>query len=226
MIKSRVCVTIPPEVLRAADALAAVERRSRSWLVTEAVAAFTAPSPPSGDAPQGPPAPAADQSWVMAFDRYADYRSWKEREAGTNSAEPFRARLAELCATLERRKVRYLLIGSAALRLLGASRVHAGMELLIPRSAKNARRALAALARMKATFASEALAEGVVARAATVFGEAPRADLLTRAGSVRYKDAKERAAVVRIEGADVRVAASGDVSESTRSGDGVQTRLL
>ena len=226
MLKSRICVTMPPDVLRAADALAAVERRSRSWLVTEAVAAFTAPSAPSAEGSQGPPDPAADQSWVMAFDRYDDYRSWKSREAASHQAEPFRSRLAELCASLERHKVRYLLIGSAALRLLGASRAHTGMELLIPRSAKNGRRALAALARMKATFASDALAEGVVARAATVFGETPRADLLTRAGSVRHKDAKERSAVVRIEGVDVHVAAIGDVIESTRAGDGGQPRLL
>lgn len=211
MAKSRISVTIPEKVLRAADTFAAVERRSRSWVVTEAVTAYTAPPAPGEGEVSTPDAAAAEGSWIVAFDDQPRYLEWKARDPDAHRVEPFRPRLADLCNALAGHSVRYLLVGSAALRLLGASRTHAGMEILIHPSKKNVRSVLGALADLGSPLAKRGLRKPVSKGAVTVFGGAIRADLLTAAGSLTYKDARARASTVHVEGAEVAIAAIGDV---------------
>jgi hypothetical protein len=212
---ARISVTIPEEVLRAADTRAAVERRSRSWLVTEAVAAFTDP-PPTGDAPPlRPPDPAGSGGgggeWIATFAAQRAYLDWKGLDPASHRVEPFRQRLAALCAALARHRARYLVVGSAAMLLLGASRSQAGIEVLAHPSPKNWKRVLSALAEEGARLASPALAPGLATVGVAVFGPAPRADVLVSAGGLAYKDLRERGSVVHVEGVEVHVASIGDV---------------
>jgi predicted transcriptional regulator len=210
MAVERISITMPEDLLRAADARAAVERRPRSWVVSEAVAAYTDPGP-DDSAVAGPPAAAAGAGWLATFSDQNAYLGWKASDPPAHRVDPFRPRLAELCAALSRRKARYLLVGSAALLLLGASRAHAGVELLVHPSGKNLKRVVAALADLGSDLAVQALVPVLKIRAASVFGGTPRADLLTAVKGQVYKDLRDRASVVHVEGADVHLASIGDV---------------
>jgi hypothetical protein len=181
--------------------------------VTEAVAAFTDPPKGGTGAQPGPPdAPSGSPGeWIATFTEQRAYLDWKARDPASHRAEPFLPRVARLCGALGRHGARYLLVGSAAVRLLGASRTHAGIELLAHPSPKNWKRVLGALAESGARLAGPALAPGMASVVVAVFGPDPRADVLTSAGGLSYKDIRDRGSAVHVEGVEVQVASIGDV---------------
>ena len=213
MARARISVTIPEEVLQAADTFAAVERRSRSWVVTEAVAAYTRPEGPEAGSVVEAPHVGLSGSWVASFEEQAHYLEWKANDPTAHRVEPFRPRLAALCTALNEQSARYLVTGSAALFLLGASRTHAGIELLVHPSNKNMRSILTALRSLGAWLAVNGLRKRIRKRTVTVFGGAVRADLFTSARSLVYKEARSRGSSVNVEGTEVPIAAIGDVVE-------------
>lgn len=214
MPRARISVTIPEDVLRVADTWAAVQKRSRSWVVTEAVAAFTRPDAPEEGSVSQTPAVGPDGAWIATFDDQDEYVAWKARDPSAHVVDPFRSRLAELCAALGRRDARYLVTGTAALFLLGATRKQAGLELLVHPSKKNFRAVLGGLRDVGASLAVNGLRKGLRKRAATVFGGEVRADLLTSAGSLGYKEAQTRASTVNVEGAEIPLTSIGDLVAS------------
>lgn len=206
---------MPPHLVKAADARAMVERRSRSWVVSEAVAAFTEGPIALDEAPEiparGTPDVTEGDLWIQAFDAYPDYLAWRASRGSAPPDWPFRTWLTRLCRALNEQNARYVVVGSAALRLLAVRRTHSGMEILIHPSRKSARRVLRALASLGGDLASDELAEGVAGRAATVFGKEPRADVLTVAGGLSWDEATQQAATILMEGVEVPVASIGDV---------------
>lgn len=209
MSRARICVTIPEELVDAADTRAALEQRSRSWVVTEAVASFTEPPAPAPAAALTPAAAGPD--WMAAFQDQASYLAWKARDPDAHRVPSFRESLTRLCDALNRHQARYLVVGTAALTLLSASRHQAGIEILIHPKKKNTRRVLEALTELGSGLAVRGLAKGVRKRAVTVFGGAVRADLLTAARSVTWDQASPQSSVVHVEGADIHLASIGDV---------------
>lgn len=214
MPRARISVTIPEDVLRVADTYASVEKRSRSWVVTEAVAAFTRPEAPEGGSVAEAPAVGPGGAWIATFDDQTEYTAWKALDPAAHVVDPFRPRLVELCAALGRREARYLVTGTAALFLLGASRQQAGLELLVHPSKKNFRAVLGGLRDVGASLAVNGLRKKLRKRAATVFGGEVRADLLTSAGSLGYKEAQTRASTVSVEGVEVPLTSIGDLVAS------------
>src|SRR5437870_9558371 len=101
-------------------------------------------------------------------------------------------RLAQVCAALNAEKARYVLVGAAALQLWGTTRATRDIDILIEPTVPNARRVLRALSAIGLGIAREIVPEEVVARPATLVGDIPNVDILTRAWNVRYADARTR----------------------------------
>jgi hypothetical protein len=197
---SRISITLPPEVLAAADRLAKRLDRPRSWVVAEAIRRFAAGNPPpagaslesasSDHAPSGKP---ADR--VLAFARYADYHGWKERgEVATATSGEASHAVATLSAHLTTEGVRFLWVEEGAIGLTDESNAGAPTVVLIEASTENAAAALRALNCAGYRFADASIAAQLAECAAMVFGVSPRVDVLTLMGTVRYAELTKRKA--------------------------------
>jgi hypothetical protein len=231
---TRISMTIPRPLVTAADRAARAVARSRSWLIAEALRAYLGRKAGAGEPPQpvqGEEAPGAEvpatnvaervprggSIWVRTFDWYEDYLDW--RHAGGFVAWGGRGTLpSAVCAALNRAEARYVVVGDVALQLWGVERTAHGVEILIEPTVENAHRVLDAVGLLGAGFARDFAPEQVVAKPVTLFGDAPRVDILTIAWSVRHADAVAAANVFEVEGVAVPAACLEHLIASKQTG--------
>jgi hypothetical protein len=127
-------------------------------------------------------------------------------------------RLARVCAALNRQRARYVVFGATALQLWGSARATRDIDILIEPTVENARCVLAALAELGLGLAKEWLAEEVVRKPVTVFGDSPRVDVLTVAWTVAYAEASPAATIFEIEGVEIPTASIDHLIASKRTG--------
>ena len=173
---ARISLTLPPEILAAADRLAREMDRSRSWVIATAIGAYAesiraaAAPPPAGRDTDSRPLSIQTTDRILGFQQFQDYRQWCARE-GTPVLPPAGQTLPPLSAYLDGEGARYMPVSE-----LGAT--GAPLVIRIEPEVDNARRVLRGLHRAGFRFAREFLAETVVQQAVTVIGVAPRVDIV------------------------------------------------
>ncbi|OYV64902.1 MAG: hypothetical protein B7Z72_12730 [Gemmatimonadetes bacterium 21-71-4] len=130
----------------------------------------------------------------------------------------YETRTAEVCAALNRHRVKYVLVGAGAMQLWGTTRATRDVDILIDPSVENARRVLAALGELGFGFANRLLAEEIARKAVTIVGDIPNVDILTIAWSVPYSEACKAATAFEVEGVEIPTASLDDLIRSKRTG--------
>ena len=130
---------------------------------------------------------------------------------------------AQVCAALNETGSRYLVIGGIACVLHGYVRATTDIDILIERTAENARQVLAALGRVGYGFAREWSAEEILQRPITIIGDDPRVAIFTVAWSVKYEDAAPRSSAVEIEGVSIPLIGLDDLIATKRTGRALDT---
>lgn len=132
--------------------------------------------------------------------------------------EKSQSRVAAICAALNRSKARYLVIGGIACILHGYARATEDIDILIERTAANARRVLEALARVGYGFAREWTPTEVLKKQITVIGDDPRVDIFTVAWKVKYEQAVTNAGTAVVDGVRIPLIGLDDLIETKRTG--------
>jgi predicted nucleotidyltransferase len=127
-------------------------------------------------------------------------------------------RVAAVCATLNRAKAKYLVIGGLACILHGYARATEDIDILIERTEENAARVLKALATVGYGFVREWTAAEILKRQITIIGDDPRVDIFTVAWSVKYEQAAPRSDTVAVAGVRIPVIGLDDLIETKRTG--------
>ena len=127
-------------------------------------------------------------------------------------------RVATVCATLNRAKAKYLVIGGVACILHGYARATEDIDILIERTEENASRVLKALATLGYGYAREWTAAEILKRQITIIGDDPRVDIFTVAWSVKYEQAAPRSDTVALAGIRIPVIGLDDLIETKRTG--------
>lgn len=135
-----------------------------------------------------------------------------KRRPGTDN------RVLLVCRLLNRRRVRYVVAGGAAVNLHGVVRTTRDVDVLIPRDLPNARRLLDALAELPYGIARELDPAELIRKPVTIIGDDPRVDVLTVAWTVRYEAAARSRSVRRIAGTRVPFLSLADLLRSKRTG--------
>jgi hypothetical protein len=226
---SRIAITLPPDVLAAADRLAKAQDRSRSWIIAEAIRRYAslaeAESPKSEGL--GPyrldqlqrDLAATPEERVRAAERTRHLDRYVRRVAERQPVSPgeYETPVAQVSSRLNAQQARYVVVGAVAMQLWGTSRATQDLDILIEPTVENARRVLGALSTMGFGFAAEFLPEEVVARPVTIIGDSPRVDILTRAWNLKWSDAAPRATTFEIEGVPIPTASIEDLIASKRT---------
>ncbi len=130
----------------------------------------------------------------------------------------YETRLAQVCAALNRRGARYVLVGASAMQLWGSTRATRDIDILIEATPANARKVLAALAGLGLGLAGEWLADEVARKPVTVIGDSPRVDILTVAWRIRFPAALKDATTFDVERVKIPTASIETLIESKRTG--------
>lgn len=120
----------------------------------------------------------------------------------------------ELYESFASHKVRYVLIGGAAVILHGVHRATLDVDILIEATVENAQATLEALRDVGMGTAHLLDAEEVLAQDVTIFDDLIVVDVQTRTPGVVFEDAWERRRVEMIEGATVNVLSLEDLIAS------------
>ncbi len=132
--------------------------------------------------------------------------------------EESQSRVTHVCATLNRAKVKYLVIGGVACILHGFGRATDDLDILIERTEANADRTLRALSTLGYGFAREWTAAELLARPITIIGDDPRIDVFTVAGRLKYEQAAPRSATVTVTTVKIPLISLDDLIETKRTG--------
>jgi hypothetical protein len=127
-------------------------------------------------------------------------------------------RVLRVCQLLNRHRVRYLLAGGVAANLHGSVRATKDVDVLVPRSAANMRRLLAALAQLPYGVAAELDPDDIATRPITIVGDDPRVDVMTVAWNVTYEAAVKARVVRRIAGVRVPYLSLKDLIRTKQTG--------
>ena len=127
-------------------------------------------------------------------------------------------RVLRVCRLLNRRRVRYVIIGGVAANLHGSVLATKDVDLLVPRDLKNMARMLDALGELPYGIARELDAGEVVRKPFTIIGDDPRVDILTVAATVSFDAAYPRRVVRRIAGVRVPYLNLDDLVRSKQTG--------
>ncbi len=130
----------------------------------------------------------------------------------------YETRLAEVCATLNHERAKYVLVGAAAMQLWGTTRATRDIDILIEPTVENARSVLAALTQLGLGLAKDWLAEEIVQKPVTVIGDDPRVDILTVAWTLHYPEAISDAVEIALEGVVIPTASLDHLIASKRTG--------
>lgn len=126
--------------------------------------------------------------------------------------------VTQVCATLNRGKAKYLVIGGIACILHGYARATEDIDILIERTEPNAARVLKALAALGHGFAREWTTTELLKRPITVIGDDPRVDVFTVAWRVKYEQAVTRSETVSVRGVRIPLIGLDDLIETKRTG--------
>jgi predicted nucleotidyltransferase len=132
--------------------------------------------------------------------------------------EKSQSRVAGICGALNRGRAKYLVIGGVACILHGYARATEAIDILIERTAANARRVLTALARVGYGFAREWTPTEVLKRQITVIGDDPRVDIFTVAWKVKFEQAVANAGTAVVDGVRIPLIGLDDLIETKRTG--------
>lgn len=124
----------------------------------------------------------------------------------------------QVCEALNRVQARYLIIGGIACVLHGYARATDDVDILIERTAANAKRVLDALGRLGWGFAQEWSPKEILTRPITVIGDDPAVDVFTVAWTVKYEEVIARAEVVDVDGVPIPLIAIDDLIATKRTG--------
>lgn len=127
-------------------------------------------------------------------------------------------RLAQVCRELNSARVKYVLVGAAAMQLWGTTRATRDIDILIEPTVANVRRLLAALSKLGFGLAGELSPKEIAQRPVTIIGDIANVDVLTRAWNLRFADAKAEVMVFEVEGVKVPAASIEHLIESKRTG--------
>lgn len=127
-------------------------------------------------------------------------------------------RVLRVCRLLNRRRVRYVIIGGVAANLHGSVRATKDVDLLVPRDLKNTARLLDALSELPYRIARELDAAEVALKPFTIIGDDPRVDILTIAATLTFDAAYPRRVVRRIAGVRVPYLNLDDLVRSKQTG--------
>jgi hypothetical protein len=127
-------------------------------------------------------------------------------------------RAVQVCAALNGTGAQYLVIGGIACVLHGHVRATKDVDILIQRTAENARRVLAALETVGYGFAREWPPEEILKKPITVIGDDPAVDIFTVAWSVKYDDAIARGSIAEVEGVAIPFIGIDDLIATKRTG--------
>ena len=127
-------------------------------------------------------------------------------------------RVVLVCRLLNRRRVRYLLVGGVAANLHGSVRATKDVDVLIPREVRNTRRLLRALGELPYRIAAELDAEEVTSKPFTIVGDDPRVDVLTVACGLSFERAWPNRLVRRVEGTRLPFVGLADLVASKQTG--------
>lgn len=225
---SRVTITIPPEDLAAADRLAKLQDRSRSWIIAEAIrkyaAAESGPARSEGIGPYRLDQLIRDMA-LSPEQRIRVAQKTRQRDRYIRRvAEPEPPRygkhetdIAQVCGRLNALGARYLMVGATAMQLWGTSRATQDIDILIEPTVENAARVLEALGTIGFGLAREHLPEEVAAKPVTIIGDSPRVDILTRAWNLRWSEAVLHATTFEVEGVSIPTASIDDLIASKRT---------
>src|SRR6266566_2736893 len=150
MALKRISITLPKDVLEAADRRARAAPPGGSQALPRGAAAAGRGAWPPRPAGQAPAWPAG------AGDRVRLLRGLLRMEAGTprRGVTPH-TNAAQVCEALNRSRAKYLVIGGVACILHGYARATDDVDILIERTEANGARVLKALAGMGYGFAGE-----------------------------------------------------------------------
>ncbi len=157
------------------------------------------------------------EPFVRVFESIAELEAWQRSPESLRIVPPrprprrvrergLETRVAAVCRLLNHERVRYVLIGGAAVILHGVLRVTKDVDVLIEPTVDNASRALRALRGLGFGFARELDPKLVATRPFTIVGDSPRVDLLTVACGVTYEEAIRTCVPIKVEGVPVPLA--------------------
>jgi predicted nucleotidyltransferase len=143
----------------------------------------------------------------------------KSSDAGsTGATTPMPRDWWELLATLQRHRVRYLLIGGHAVSAHGTPRTTEDMDLLVERTLANGRRLRAALIEFGLGSLAPRAEEILETDTFWQFGRKPlRIDILTHIPAVTFASAWKRRVVVQVDDVEVPVLGLDDLIANKRA---------
>ena len=125
--------------------------------------------------------------------------------------------LVKVCALLNERGAKYLIVGDQAAILHGHIRTTEDVDLLIPEDMENHARVLAALAEMEDHAAAELTPQDLVENVVVKIADEVEVDVSTRAWKVSYADAVPTAVQVTIDGVTIHFVDLPILIESKRT---------
>lgn len=130
-------------------------------------------------------------------------------------------RLARLCELLNAQRVRYLVVGAAAMQLWGttrATRATRDIDILVEPTLGNAELVLRALSALPFGVAAELTPQDLIARPVTRIGDVPNVDVLTRAWQLGWDEAVRDVTVFEVEGVPIPTVSLANLIASKRTG--------
>jgi len=125
--------------------------------------------------------------------------------------------LKDVFASLERHKVRYLVIGGIAAVLHGVPRATFDLDILIDAELDNAKRLLEAFLEARLGTASLITPEELLAHEITIFKDRIRIDVQTRTPGLVFKEAWERRQTMEYQKQKFYVVSREDLIASKRA---------
>ena len=122
-----------------------------------------------------------------------------------------------VCRLLNSRDVKYIVVGSVAMALHGATRATKDIDVLVPRDAENMKRLLEALEELPMGLTRELDAEFETRKQITIIGDDPRVDVLKGAGGLSYKDAERSKRTTTVDGVEVPYVELADLIKSKQT---------
>ena len=123
----------------------------------------------------------------------------------------------KLYSSLAKHRVRYLLIGGAAVIIYGIPRNTLDIDIVIEPSLKNAEKLLQALKDAGLGTARLTTAKKIIENELSVFHDIIRLDILTKPKGLDFKSAWQRKVIKKINGVPVKLASIKDIIKSKRS---------
>jgi tRNA nucleotidyltransferase/poly(A) polymerase len=125
--------------------------------------------------------------------------------------------LKDVFSSLQRHKVRYIVIGGIAAVLYGVPRATFDLDILIDAKPENARKLLEAFLEAKLGTAALTTAEEIISQEITIFKDRVRIDVQTSTPGLKFEEAWERRETMQYQKQKFYVASRNDLILSKRA---------